>query len=217
MSSTSTPRRVSIFMSRVMTVCSSACSASSVGAAASDELIAIARKHGFHAWAEPAAVLTELAPQTRSTPDQLRALNERLMDGRSSKSAKMIMCGILVDICAAADDVELARHVLAPLLDEPDTMHRAELLRLEGSLLLQCASPDPIAAEHSSHRAMEEAQGAKSFELRAATSLATLWRQQGKRQEARALLGGVYACFTEGFQTADLLQAKSLLDEWAVE
>jgi predicted ATPase len=56
-------------------------------------------------------------------------------------------------------------------------------------------------------------QDAKSLELRAATSLARLWRDQGKRVEARDLLAPVYGWFTEGFDTADLKDAKALLDE----
>ena len=66
-----------------------------------------------------------------------------------------------------------------------------------------CALPISIARE----------QGARSLELRAATSLARLWRDQGQRAEARALLAPVYATFTEGFTTRDLIDAKALLDE----
>ncbi len=96
-------------------------------------------------------------------------------------------------------------------------MHRAEFLQRQGVVLLMRPTPDAIAAERSFEDAIEVAreQGAKSFELRAATSLATLWHSQGKRNETRDLLGGVYAWFTEGFDTPDLRRAKSLLDEWA--
>jgi predicted ATPase len=96
--------------------------------------------------------------------------------------------------------------------------HRAEFLRLEGVLRLRRQAPDPVSAERSFESALEvaRAQGAKSFELRAATSLAELWREQGKASEARELLGGVYGWFTEGFDTPDLRRAKSLLDEWAI-
>ena len=58
-------------------------------------------------------------------------------------------------------------------------------------------------------------QEAKSWELRAATSLARLWQSQGKRQEAYELLASVYEWFTEGFDTADLKDAKTLLDAWS--
>ena len=61
--------------------------------------------------------------------------------------------------------------------------------------------------------AIAQSQQAKSWELRAATSLARLWQQQGKRTEARELLAPVYGWFTEGFDTADLIDAKVLLDE----
>ena len=63
--------------------------------------------------------------------------------------------------------------------------------------------------------AVARAQQAKSFELRAATSMARLWREQGKRDEARELLAPVYGWFTEGFDTLDLKQAKALLAELA--
>ena len=70
-------------------------------------------------------------------------------------------------------------------------------------------------ARKSYRRAIERAssQDAKSWELRAATSLARLWRDQGKRAAARDLLGPIYGWFTEGFDTADLKDAKTLLDE----
>jgi len=58
-------------------------------------------------------------------------------------------------------------------------------------------------------------QQAKSYELRAATSLARLWGEQGRRREARDLLAPLYDSFTEGFDTADLKEAKALLEELA--
>jgi predicted ATPase len=88
--------------------------------------------------------------------------------------------------------------------------------RLMGQLLLAPgARTDSRAAEACFRQAIEIAQGqqAKSLELRAATSLARLWTDQGNRTEARDLLAPVYGWFTEGFDTADLKDAKSLLDE----
>ena len=89
----------------------------------------------------------------------------------------------------------------------------AELYRLRGELLN--ATSDQSAAEQSYNQALVVAQrqSAKLFELRAATSLARLWRDQGKRTEARNLLAPIYGWFTEGFDTPVLRDAKALLDE----
>jgi predicted ATPase len=92
----------------------------------------------------------------------------------------------------------------------------AELHRLRGDLLN--AMGDRAATERDYHQALEFAkrQSAKLWELRAATSLARLWRDQGKRTEARDLLAPVYRWFTEGFDAPVLKQAKALLDELAL-
>jgi predicted ATPase len=91
--------------------------------------------------------------------------------------------------------------------------YEAELHRLKGELLLQHAAPEVSHAETCFQQALDIArrQQAKSLELRAAMSLGRLW-QQGKRQEARTLLAEVYHWFTEGFDTADLQEAKGLLE-----
>ena len=89
------------------------------------------------------------------------------------------------------------------------------MFRVRGDLLN--AAGDRAAAEESYHRALAVArsQTAKTLELRAATSLARLWRDQGKRTEARDLLAAVYGWFTEGFDTPALQDAKALLDALA--
>jgi len=94
----------------------------------------------------------------------------------------------------------------------------AELLRVKGELILLENAPDAAAAAEDHFRqALDWArsQGAFSWELRAATSLARMWRNQGRAKEARELLAPVYDRFTEGFETADLKHAKALLDELA--
>ena len=90
----------------------------------------------------------------------------------------------------------------------------AEAYRLQGTLLLRQAVPDATQAEACFQQALAVArrQQAKSLELRAAMSLARLWQRQGKRAEARALLAPIYGWFTEGFDTADLQEAKTLLE-----
>ena len=93
--------------------------------------------------------------------------------------------------------------------------HLAELHRIKGDLLMAEESPRPEAAERAYQQALlvSRAQQAKGWELRAATSLARLWQSQNKSEEAYDLVLPVYEWFTEGFDTADLKQAKALLDE----
>ena len=93
--------------------------------------------------------------------------------------------------------------------------HEAELHRLRGDFLH--AAGDLSASELSYHQSLEVArsQSAKLLELRASTRLARLWRDQGKRAEARDLLGPIYNWFTEGFDAPDLKDARTLLDALA--
>jgi predicted ATPase len=98
-----------------------------------------------------------------------------------------------------------------------ERMWEAGVHRTAGEIALLLPEPDAAKAEGYLERALEVSrqQQAKSWELRAAMSLARLWRDQGKREEARDLLAPVYGWFTEGFDTLDLKEAKALLDEFA--
>jgi predicted ATPase len=93
----------------------------------------------------------------------------------------------------------------------------AEVHRIAGEIALKSQQPDAAKAEAYFERTLSvaRAQQAKSWELRAAMSMARLWRDQGKRDEAHDLLAPVYGWFTEGFDTRDLKDAKALLDELA--
>ena len=95
-----------------------------------------------------------------------------------------------------------------------ECFYEAELSRLEGELLL-AQSADHVAEAGTCFQhalAIARQQQARWWELRAAMSLARLWQQQGKRDEARELLVPIYGWFTEGFDTADLQEAKALLE-----
>ena len=98
-----------------------------------------------------------------------------------------------------------------------ETVAEAELNCVAGKIALKSPERDAAKAEAYFERALAVArqQQAKSWELRAAMSLARLWRDQGKIQQARELLAPVYGWFTEGFDTRDLKEAKALLDELA--
>jgi predicted ATPase len=95
-----------------------------------------------------------------------------------------------------------------------ERMWEAEVHRVAGEIVLRSPEPDAAKAEAYFERALAvaRAQQAKSCELRVAMSMARLWRDQGKRQQARDLLAPVYGWFTEGFDTLDLKEAKTLLD-----
>ena len=98
-----------------------------------------------------------------------------------------------------------------------ESWYEAEVNRISGEVALKSPVPDAAKAEAYFERALAIAreQQAKSWELRAATSMARLWRDQGRRQPAHDLLAPVYGWFTQGFNTLDLEQAKALLDDLA--
>jgi adenylate cyclase len=113
--------------------------------------------------------------------------------------------------------LKVLKEALALVDTTGERWYESEIYRLKGALLLQQNSDNQAEAESCFHHALEVArnQQAKSFELRIATSLARLWQGQGKRAEAFQVLGDVYNWFTEGFDTADLKDARALLDELA--
>jgi predicted ATPase len=130
-------------------------------------------------------------------------------------------CTMLADIAAhmghTADGLQALAEAQTLVEQHEERWCEAEIHRVRGVVLLRQTVTQPEEAETCFQQALAVArrQQAKSWELRAATSLARLWQQQGKRQEAYDLLAPVYGWFTEGFDTADLHEAKALLDELA--
>jgi predicted ATPase/class 3 adenylate cyclase len=129
--------------------------------------------------------------------------------------------GLLAAACGEGGYPAEGLNALAKVAAVMDTSearwYQAELYRLKGTLLLRQVVPDGSQAEACFQQALDIArqQQAKAWELRTAMSLSRLWQQQGKRQEARELLAPVYNWFTEGFDTADLQEARALLEELA--
>jgi predicted ATPase len=117
----------------------------------------------------------------------------------------------------AREALRLVKNALERVNRTGERWFKAELHRLQGEALRQSLEPDDAAASAvASFRhalAVARDQGARFWELRGATGLAQLWRDQGKRVEARDLLLPIYSWFTEGFDTPVLQEAKSLLDE----
>ena len=126
---------------------------------------------------------------------------------------------LLAEAAGHVGQVEEGLRLLAEALMAFETSGQGDLLaeahRRQGDLLLRHRAPDAAQAEVCFQQALAIArrQQAKSWELRAAMSLARLWQQQGKRTEAYDLLAPIYGWFTEGFDTADLQEAKALLEE----
>jgi predicted ATPase len=130
-----------------------------------------------------------------------------------------LFLALLAEAYGGIGQIEEGLHVLAEALAAVEKtggrFYEAELYRLKGELLLTQALPDEDHAETCFRHALHvtRRQQAKSLELRAAMSLSRLWQQQGKHAEAHELLASIYDWFTEGFDTADLQEARALLAE----
>ena len=130
-------------------------------------------------------------------------------------------CTLLADVCDhlghPTDGLQALAEAHTLVEQQEERWWEAEVHRLRGVLLLKQPETPPEEAEACFQRALVVArrQQAKALELRAAMSLARLWQQQGKRAEAYDLLAPIYGWFTEGLDTADLQEAKALLEELA--
>ena len=151
----------------------------------------------------------------------------RIRDGLAATEATGARSGAPFYLTLLAEALALAGRMEEGLAVQDDALAEAavsgergwnaEIHRLCGELTGRLPYPDPAKAEESFRTALAIAreQGTRGYELRAATSLARLWLKQGRRTEARDLLAPLYASFAEGFDTADLKDAKALLDELA--
>jgi predicted ATPase len=182
----------------------------------------LATELGFPLWIAQGAILRGWAlAQQGQAQEGIEQLRQSFIAFRATGAelGRPYWLALLAEAHSAIGEPETGLTGLAEALTLVDkTGERwceSELYRLKGELLLQCSSNNHTEAETCFHHAIAIAQNqqAKSWELRAATSLARLWQQQGKRQEAYDLLAPVYGWFTEGFDTADLTDAKALLDE----
>jgi len=128
-------------------------------------------------------------------------------------------CTMLAEVCDhlghTADALQALAEAHTLVEQQEECWWEAEIYRLRGVVLLRQTGMAQAEAETWLQQALDVArrQEAKSLELRAAMSLARLWQQQGKRDAARELLAEVYGWFIEGFDTADLQEAKGLLEE----
>jgi predicted ATPase len=184
----------------------------------------LATEHGFPYWVASAMIRQGEALVIQGQSQEGIVLIERGITARWATGSKLATSSQGVRLAEAygkAGQVHKGLSALGEVLAWIDKtgerLCEAELHRLKGALLLQQSSDNQAETETCFHKAIAiaQSQSAKSWELRAATSLAKLWQSQGKRQEAYDLLAPVYGWFTEGFDTADLKDARALLDELA--
>jgi class 3 adenylate cyclase/predicted ATPase len=144
------------------------------------------------------------------------------LEGRLATGTRAVLPRFLASLGEAygmagqvEEGLEAMEQAVQTVQENDERLYEAEVYRLKGELLMKRSVPDMPGAEACFRQAIEVArrQQAKSWELRAAVSLGLLLQQKGDVDEARSALAPVYACFTEGFDTADLQEAKALLGE----
>jgi predicted ATPase len=184
--------------------------------------IALATAQGFPLWETQGTILRGWALAMQGQGEEgLAQVRQGVVSFRATGAALHVSrwCTMLVDVCDHLGHPEDGLQALAEahtlVEQQEERWWEAEICRLQGVLLLRQPGTPQDEAETWLQRALAVArrQEAKSLELRAAMSLSRLWQQQGKRAEAYALLAPIYGWFTEGFDTADLQEAKALLDE----
>jgi class 3 adenylate cyclase/tetratricopeptide (TPR) repeat protein len=182
------------------------------------QAIATAAEHGFRDIDSWARMFRGWAQAQLGHPDEgANLIREAVADYRANGSLTCVPAYLTWLAEAQALDgapAESLRTLEEALTVNPDERFwRPETLRVRGDIRRQQGEEELAEADFRDAIALAREMSAKAWELRAATSLARLWRDQGKRTEARDLLAPVYGWFTEGFDTADLKDAKALLDQ----
>jgi class 3 adenylate cyclase/tetratricopeptide (TPR) repeat protein len=188
-----------------------------------DEALSLGHSHGFGLELARTSIVHSWAIATEG--DAQRGLSEisSSLSAYDATGAMMFTSNTVVAVDAylkirrLREGLELLDRALSTSVRADDHASEAELYRIRGELLLASKSSLAPEAERCFLDAIAIArrQNARSWELRATTSLAKVLDQQGKRDEARAMLSEIYNWFSEGFDTADLMDAKALLDELA--
>jgi class 3 adenylate cyclase/predicted ATPase len=187
-----------------------------------DEVVALADEKGSSFWkAHGMMAQGRVLAMTGKASDAVQKLTSGITAFRSTGATNSLPLQLSCLAKAYADlgQFDDAWRCIGEAMTAVETTNERwfepDIHRIAGEIALLSPEPDAAKAEAHFRRALAVArkQQAKSLELRAAMSMARLWRDQGKRDEARALLAPVYGWFTEGFETLDLTEAKALLDE----
>jgi predicted ATPase len=183
--------------------------------------VTLATEQGFAFWSTTGTILRGWALSAQGQgAEGIRQMRQGLTTWRTTGAAISLpqWLALLAEaygrVGQPAEGLPLLEEALVAVHSTGERFYEAELHRLKGELLLLATDKEAEACFQQA-LAVARRQQAKSWELRAALSLARLWHQQGKCAEAHALLAPVYGWFTEGFDTADLQEAKALLDALA--
>jgi predicted ATPase len=183
--------------------------------------VALARDQGFPSWLLYGMVVHGWALSAQGQHAQAIAQIHRALTALRATGQRQGLpyyLALLAETYGRGSHDEVGLQVLTEALAVVDNTREcwweAELYRLKGELRLALSPDHQAGAATCFHQALDVArrQQAKSLELRAAMSLSRLWQRQGKRDAARQMLAEVYGWFTEGFDTADLQEAKALLE-----
>jgi predicted ATPase len=200
------------------------CGNYTTASAEADELVALAGEKGSRIWkAYGASRQGFLAAMTDKAADAVQIITSAIDTARLTGSTLWTPLNLshLARAYAALGKFDEAwrciGEAMTAMATAKETWWEAEVHRIAGKIAWKSPEPDVAKAQTYFERALAVArqQQAKSWELRASMSLARLWRDQSKVQQARELLAPVYGWFTEGFDTRDLKDAKALLDELA--
>ena len=204
-----------------------------------EALITLCTKQGFAQWLGPGIVMWGWALAEQGQGEEGIAQMHRGLTTHRATGAEVLrphflslLAGAYGKVGQAEEGLTVLAEALATVDKTGERFYETELYRLKGTLTLQAKVKTSLGqveasqnksengnpeseAEECFQKAIEIArlQQAKSWELRAVMSLARLWQQQGKTEEARQMLAEIYGWFTEGFDTADLQEAKALLEE----
>jgi len=196
----------------------------SQASAMTDELVSLAEEKGALHWSALAIVNRGLLANLKGAASEAIQMLTSGIAARRSAGATHWLPLYLSNLSAAHaqlgqcdDALRCIGEAMTAVEKTKDRCCEAEVYRTAGKISLKSPEPDAAEAQIYFERALAVArqQEAKSWELRAAMSMARLWRDQGKRDEPRELLAPVYGWFTEGFDTRDLKEAKALLAELA--
>jgi predicted ATPase len=189
-----------------------------------DELITVADEAGAVQW-NANGMMTRgwILAFTGRPLDTVQTITAALMSWRSTGSTYWVplllsyLARVYAELGQFDDAWRSIREATTTVKTTKERWFEADIYRTAGEIALKSPEQDAAKAEAYFERSLTVArqQRAKSWELRAAVSMARLWRDQGKREEARKLLAPVYGWFTEGIHTRDLKDAKALLDKLA--